>query len=180
MLFKRLVKHLLLGALMWGNVSYADTSDTYIAEFDWLVQTNGLDEFLEPLLTLNQEDLKRFEPTGNLTGVFRIGEIEVEVRGAVIFSTEEYPDQFLDQPASVVIKNGNKILVGAKGYSFETDVAEHYIKVEHWNGEIGCSIARWYLEVVIDDENSKNSLVRVVESEYVDLIERKQCQPESS
>lgn len=150
--------------------------DEFVADFDWLVATSGNEEFNEPLLTLNEQDLERFVATGEFVQKFQVGPLEVSRFEGIYLSDDEFNDPSLDQPASVAIHQGEKILAGAKGKYFRVDLAEPYILIEHWNGEIGCSVARWYLEFSFVDEVLTPHL-EVVSSEYVDFLSKEKCTP---
>lgn len=152
------------------------TDDGLIASFDWLIATNGRGEFVEPLLTLNEEDLVRFVATGETAHNFVLGPLVIEQRKGIYFSSDKFPDTSVDQPASVIIRDKDRILAGAKGLFFSIDVTGEFIKIEHWNGEIGCSLARWYLHFIFIDDKLTPQL-EVIDSEYADLVSRKRCKP---
>lgn len=111
-------------------------------------------------------------PTGSVIGKYQIGPLLVENRAGIYYSNSEFPDTELDVPASVQISYKDRVLLGGKGYSFDVKLIDNNIMVEHWNGNIGCSLARWYLQYDL------NPAVQVVESEYADLLTGERCKYE--
>lgn len=165
-----------LGPLASAGTNAAGV-DSFIADFDWLVATNGKEEFRKPLLTLNREDLQRFVTTGTRTSKLQIGlSLTVESHAGTYYSTEAFPDTSLDIPASVVIKFRDKVVAGAKGLQFRTTLSANRIMIEHWDLTIDCSLARWYLEFKLEPNRTDVDL-QVVGSEYVLLGTDEQCTP---
>ena len=145
-----------------------EQQETEAPSFDWLVEQGWRDEFKEGLLTLNEEDLKRFVATGNPGGGYRIGTMNVERRTAFSFIVTEGEEPVIDIPASVVIRISNKVVLGAKGLDFGVDIDEEMITISHWNGDLDCSVSKWYFAYDFDSIEYKGS-------SYNEYISGKKC-----
>ena len=139
-----------------------------VAEIDWLVEEYWHEEFKDGMLTLNQEDLERFFPTGVAGGQYQVGPVKIVRRIAILLSSQDSEDSTLDVPASVVVSIDGKIVVGAKGMDFGTNVDGEMITISHWNGETGCSVSKWKLKYDLKG-------VEFASSVYADYITGKPC-----